>query len=179
MREGRTPEEKTGREDQSGSLHRKRDREATEPEDRDNTHEGGVTTMSEEATVTKTYPEKVTRIVDLFLELNVRELLDLQEALKEKGIEPAAAAAVAMPMGVGGGGEAAEEQTAFDVILKSAGAKKIQVIKEVRAITSLGLKEAKDLVEGAPKPIKEGLPKEEAEKLKAQLEGVGAEVELK
>ena len=136
--------------------------------------------MSEEATVTKTYPEKVTRIVDLFLELNVRELLDLQEALKEKGIEPAAAAAVAMPMGIGGaGGEAAEEQTAFDVILKSAGAKKIQVIKEVRAITSLGLKEAKDLVEGAPKPIKEGLPKEEAEKLKAQLEGVGAEVELK
>ncbi len=135
--------------------------------------------MSEEATETRTYPEKVTQIVDLFLELNVRDLLDLQEALKEKGIEPAAAAAVAMPMGPGAGEDTAEVQTAFDVILKSFGAKKIQVIKEVRAATSLGLKEAKELVEGAPKPVKEGLPKEEAEKLKAQLEGVGAEVELK
>ena len=136
--------------------------------------------MSEEATETRTYPEKVTKIVDLFLELNVRDLLDLQEALKEKGIEPAAAAAVAMPMGgPGGGDDAAVEQTAFDVILKSIGAKKIQVIKEVRAMTSLGLKEAKELVEGAPRPVKEGLPKEEAEKLKEQLEGVGAEVELK
>ncbi len=135
--------------------------------------------MSEEATETRTYPEKVTQIVDLFLELNVRDLLDLQEALKEKGIEPAAAAAVAMPMGPGAGEDAAEVQTAFDVILKSFGAKKIQVIKEVRAATSLGLKEAKELVEGAPKPVKEGLPKAEAEKLKEQLEGVGAEVELK
>ena len=135
--------------------------------------------MSEEATVTKTYPEKVTRIVDLFLELNVRELLDLQEALKEKGIEPAAAAAVAMPMGVGGGGEAAEEQTAFDVILKSAGAKKIQVIKEVRAITSLGLKEAKDLVDGAPANVLEGVDVETANKAKEVLEGAGATVELK
>ena len=135
--------------------------------------------MSEEATETRTYPEKVTQIVDLFLELNVRDLLDLQEALKEKGIEPTAAAAVAMPMGPGAGEDAVEVQTAFDVILKSFGAKKIQVIKEVRAATSLGLKEAKELVEGAPKPVKEGLPKEEAEKLKAQLEGVGAEVELK
>lgn len=133
--------------------------------------------MSEEAT--KTYSENVTKIVDLFLELNVRELLELQEALKEKGIEPAAAAPIAVAAGPGSGDEAAQEQTAFDVILKSAGAKKIQVIKEVRAITSLGLKEAKDLVEGAPKPVKEGLSKEEAEKLKEQLEGVGAEVELK
>ncbi len=135
--------------------------------------------MSEEATETRTYPEKVTKIVDLFLELNVRDLLDLQEALKEKGIEPTAAAAVAIPMGPGGGEDAAAEQTAFDVILTSFGAKKIQVIKEVRAVTSLALKEAKELVEGAPKPVKEGLPKEEAEKLKEQLEGVGAEVELK
>lgn len=134
--------------------------------------------MSEEATETRTYPEKVTQIVDLFLELNVRDLLDLQEALKEKGIEPAAAAAVGIPMGPGAGEDAVEVQTAFDVILKSFGAKKIQVIKEVRAVTSLGLKEAKELVEGAPRPVKEGLPKEEAEKLKAQLEGVGAEVEL-
>ena len=95
--------------------------------------------MSEEATETRTYPENVTQIVDLFLELNVRDLLDLQEALKEKGIEPAAAAAVAMPMGPGAGEDAVEVQTAFDVILKSFGAKKIQVIKEVRAVTSLGL----------------------------------------
>ncbi len=135
--------------------------------------------MSEVATETRTYPEKVTQIVDLFIELKVKDLLDLQEALKEKGIEPTAAAAVAMPMGPGGGEDAAEVQTAFDVILKSFGAKKIQVIKEVRAVTSLGLKEAKELVESVPKPVKEGLPKEEAEKLKAQLEGVGAEVELK
>ena len=137
--------------------------------------------MSEEAAAeSKTYSEKVTKIVDQFLDLKVMEVLALQEALKEKGIEPAAAAAVAVAPGAGGGGgEAAEEQSAFDVILKGAGAKKIQVIKEVRAITSLGLKEAKDLVDGAPKPVKEGLPKDEAEKVKAQLEDVGAEVELK
>lgn len=136
--------------------------------------------MSEEAAAeAKTYSEKVTKIVDQFLDLKVMEVLELQEALKEKGIEPAAAAAVAVAPGAGGGGEAVEEQSAFDVVLKGAGAKKIQVIKEVRAITSLGLKEAKDLVEGAPKPVKEGLPKDEAEKIKAQLEEVGAEVELK
>lgn len=133
--------------------------------------------MSEEAsTEAKTYSENVTKIVDLFVELNVMELLELQDALEEKGIKPAAAAAavIAAP----GGGEVAEEKTTFDVVLKAAGAKKIQVIKEVRAITSLGLKDAKELVESAPKPVKEGLPKEEAEKLKAQLEEVGAEVEL-
>ena len=135
--------------------------------------------MSEEATETRTYPEKVTQIVDLFLELNVRDLLDLQEALKEKGIEPAAAAAVAMPMGPGGGEEAAEVQTAFDVILKSFGAKKIQVIKVVRAVTSLGLKEAKALVEAAPKPIKEGVSKEEAEEIKEKIEAAGGTAELK
>ena len=136
--------------------------------------------MSEAAAETKSYGEKVTQIVDLFTQLNVMELLELQEALEEKGIKPAAVAAVAGPAaGGGGGGEAAAEQTAFDVILKSGGAKKIQVIKEVRALTSLGLKEAKDRVENAPKPVKEGLPKEEAEKVKKQLEDVGAEVELK
>jgi large subunit ribosomal protein L7/L12 len=136
--------------------------------------------MSEAATEAKSYSEKVTQIVDLFTQLNVMELLELQEALEEKGIKPAAVAAVAGPAGgAAGGAEAAEEQTAFDVILKSGGAKKIQVIKEVRALTNLGLKEAKDLVENAPKPVKEGLPKEEAEKVKKQLEDVGAEVELK
>ena len=127
--------------------------------------------MTEEAaTEAKTYSEKVTQIVDVFLQLNVMELLELQEALKEKGIEPAAAAAVAIAPGAGDGG-GAEEKTAFDVILKSAGAKKIQVIKEVRALTSLGLKEAKALVDSAPQPVKEGLPKDEAEKVKEQLEG--------
>jgi large subunit ribosomal protein L7/L12 len=135
--------------------------------------------MSEATAEAKSYSEKVTKIVDLFTELNVMELLELQDALKEKGIEPAAAAAVAMPMAGGAaGGEVAEEKTSFNVVLKSAGAKKIQVIKEVRSITSLGLKEAKDLVEAAPKPVKEGVPKDEAEKLKKQLEDAGAEVEI-
>lgn len=126
--------------------------------------------------------EKVTQIVDLFTQLNVMELLELQTALEEKGIKPAAVAAMAGPMpagGAAGGAAAAEEQTTFNVILKDGGAKKINVIKEVRALTSLGLKEAKDLVEGAPKTVKEGVSKEEAQKIKKQLEDVGATVELK
>jgi len=124
--------------------------------------------------------EKVNQIVDLFLQLNVMELLQLQEALESKGIKPAAAVAVSGPSG-GGGAAAApvEEQSTFTLILKEAGAKKIQVIKEVRAITNLGLKEAKDLVEGAPKTVKDGLSKDEAAKLKKQLEDAGATVELK
>ena len=134
--------------------------------------------MSEEGTATVQYSEKVAQIVDLFMQLNVMELLELQNALKEKGIEPAAAAvAVVAPAGAGAEG-AVEEKTSFNVILKSAGAKKINVIKEVRAITSLGLKEAKDLVEGAPKPVKEGASKDEAQKIKEQLEAAGAEVAL-
>ncbi len=132
-----------------------------------------------EGSETTTCSEKVSQIVDLFVQLNVKELLELQEALKEKGIEPLAAAAPVIAAGAGAGDEGAEAKTSFDVILKGAGAKKIQVIKEVRSVTSLGLKEAKDLVESAPKAVKEGLPKDEAEKLKAQLEGVGAEVELR
>lgn len=136
-------------------------------------------TEATESTEAKAYPEKVTRIVDQFLDLSVTELLDLQNALEDRGIKPAAAAvAVAQGFGTGGVGEAAEEKTSFDVVLKSHGAKKIQVIKEVRAITSLGLKEAKDLVESAPKAVKEGLSKEEAEKIKKKLEDAGAEVEL-
>jgi len=136
--------------------------------------------MSVAAMEGKTYSEKITKIVDLFTQLNVMELLELQEALEAKGIKPAAAVAV----GGGGGGaapaaEAAQEQSTFTVILKDGGAKKIQVIKEVRAITSLGLKEAKDLVEGAPKPVKEGVSKEEAQKLKKQIEDAGGQVELK
>jgi len=135
---------------------------------------------AETATATaeeKSYGEKITQIVDLFTGLTVMEVLELQDALKDKGIEPAAAAAViAGP--AGGGDSAAEEKSTFDVVLKSAGAKKIQVIKEVRAITSLGLKEAKALVEDAPQSVKEGVAKDEAEQLKEQLEAAGAEVEL-
>ena len=137
--------------------------------------------MSEEENVATVEPasEKVGQIVDLFTQLNVMELLELKDVLKSKGIEPAAAAA-AVIVGPAGGGDGGEpEKTTFDVIMKAAGAKKIQVIKEVRAITSLGLKEAKDLVEGAPKAVKEDCDKEEADKLKEQLEAAGAEVELK
>ena len=135
-----------------------------------------ATATAEEAVEDKSYGEKVTQIVDLFTGLTVMEVLELQDALKDKGIEPAAAAVVAGP--AGGGEAAAEEKSTFDVVLKSAGAKKIQVIKEVRGITSLGLKEAKALVDDAPQTVKEGVAKEEAEQLKEQLEAVGAEIEL-
>ena len=109
------------------------------------------------------------------------EAAELSKALEEKwGVSAAAAVAVAGPAGAGGGAAApAEEKTEFNVVLAAAGDKKIEVIKEVRAITGLGLKEAKDLVEGAPKPVKEGVNKEEADKIKAQLEKAGAKVELK
>jgi len=114
--------------------------------------------------------------------LTVLEAAELSKMLEEKwGVSAAAPVAVAGVAAAGGGdaGEAAEEQTEFDVILASAGEKKINVIKEVRAITGLGLKEAKDLVEGAPKPVKEGVNKDEAEELKKKLEEAGASVELK
>ncbi|HKK31865.1 MAG TPA: 50S ribosomal protein L7/L12 [Alphaproteobacteria bacterium] len=118
--------------------------------------------------------------------LTVLEAADLAKMLEDKWGVSAAAAPMAMPMMPGAaGGEAgaaapvAEEKDEFDVVLAAAGDKKINVIKEVRAITGLGLKEAKDLVEGAPKPIKEGVNKEEAEQLKKKLEDVGASVELK
>ena len=130
--------------------------------------------------MSEAHSEKVTKIVDLFTQLTVMELLQLQEALEAKGIKPAAVAVGAMPAGGGGApAEAAEVQTSFSVILKDGGAKKIQVIKEVRAITNLGLKEAKDLVEQAPKPVKEGVSKEEAQKIKKQIEDAGGQVELK
>ena len=137
--------------------------------------------MTDEGTATKTYSDKVTKIVDLFTQLNVMELLELQSALEEKGIKPAAAVAVGVAPGGGGGAapEAAVEQTTFTVVLKDGGPKKIQVIKEVRAIMNLGLKEAKDLVEGAPKPVKEGVSKEEAAKIKKQIEDAGGVVEVK
>lgn len=113
--------------------------------------------------------------------LSVKEVNELAKILKEEyGIEPAAAAvAVAAAPAAGGEGAAAAEKTQFDVILKSAGGAKLQVVKLVKELTGLGLKEAKDLVDGAPKAVKEGVSKEEAESLKAQLEEAGAEVELK
>ena len=114
--------------------------------------------------------------------LTVKEVNELAHILKEEyGIEPAAAAvAVAGPAAAGdAGADAAEEKTEFDVILSSFGDKKVGVIKAVRGVTGLGLKEAKDLVEGAPTPIKEGVSKEEAESIKAQLEEAGAQVEVK
>jgi large subunit ribosomal protein L7/L12 len=113
--------------------------------------------------------------------LTVKEVNELATILKEEyGIEPAAAAvAVAAAPGAGAGAAAAEEKSSFDVILKSAGAKKLDVVKLVKELTSLGLKEAKELVDAAPKAIKEGVSKDEANALKAQLEGAGAEVEVK
>jgi large subunit ribosomal protein L7/L12 len=119
------------------------------------------------------------KIVDDLSKLTVLEAADLAKLLEEKwGVS--AAAAVAVAAGPAGGAAApAEEKTEFTVVLAAAGEKKIEVIKEVRALTGLGLKEAKDLVEGAPKPVKEGVNKEEADKIKATLEKVGAKVEFK
>ena len=122
----------------------------------------------------------LSKLVDQLSSLTVLEAAELAKLLEEKwGVSAAAAIAVAAP---GGGAAAAapvEEKTEFNVVLAAAGDKKIEVIKEVRALTGLGLKEAKDLVEGAPKNVKEGVSKEEAEKVKAQLEKAGAKVELK
>jgi large subunit ribosomal protein L7/L12 len=123
---------------------------------------------------------ELSKIVDELSKLTVLEASELAKMLEEKwGVTAAAAVAVAAAPGAGGGAAAAEEKTEFNVILAAAGDKKIEVIKEVRALTGLGLKEAKDLVEGAPKPVKEGVNKEEAEKIKTTLEKVGAKVELK
>ena len=121
------------------------------------------------------------KIVDDLSSLTVLEAAELAKLLEEKwGVSAAAAVAVAAAPGAGGGAAAAaEEKTDFTVVLASAGDKKIEVIKEVRAITGLGLKEAKDLVEGAPKPVKEGVNKADAAKIKEQLEKAGAKVELK
>jgi len=121
------------------------------------------------------------KIVDVLSSLTVLEAADLAKMLEEKwGVSAAAAVAVAAgPAAGGGAAAAAEEKTEFTVVLASAGEKKIEVIKEVRALTGLGLKEAKDLVEGAPKTVKESVAKDEANKIKATLEKVGAKVELK
>ena len=137
--------------------------------------------MSEEtaAEVTREFSDEIKALGDQMVKLTLKDAVDLKNYLKDEyGIEPAAGGAVMM---AGPGAEAVEEveQTAFDVILKDIGDKKIQVIKAVRALTSLGLKEAKDLVESAPKAVKEGVPKEEADTAKAALEEAGATVEVK
>src|SRR5881227_3487863 len=123
------------------------------------------------------------KLVDQLGKMTVLELVELKNALEETwGVTAAAPVAVAAPgaaPAAGGDGAAAEEQTSFDVVLTGAGDKKIQVIKVVRAITGLGLKEAKDLVDGAPNPVKEGVAKDEADSIKAQLEEAGAGVEVK
>jgi large subunit ribosomal protein L7/L12 len=122
----------------------------------------------------------LAKLVDDLSSLTVLEAAELSKMLEEKwGVSAAAAVAVAAAPGAAGAAAPVEEQTEFTVVLAAAGDKKIEVIKEVRGITGLGLKEAKDLVEGAPKPVKEGVSKDEAEKIKATLEKVGAKVELK
>ncbi|HUS92107.1 MAG TPA: 50S ribosomal protein L7/L12 [Phycisphaerae bacterium] len=136
--------------------------------------------MSEEAAATKEFSAEIKALGDQIAKLTLKQAVDLKDYLKDAyGIEPAAGGAVMMAGPAAA--EAAEEveQTAFDVILKDIGDKKIQVIKAVRALTSLGLKEAKDLVEGAPKPVKEGVSKEDAEAAQKALEEAGATVEVK
>jgi large subunit ribosomal protein L7/L12 len=124
-----------------------------------------------------------SKLVEQLGKMSVLELVELKKALEEEwGVTAAAPVAVAAPgaaPAAGDGAAAAEEKTEFDVVLAGAGDKKIQVIKVVRSVTGLGLKEAKDLVESAPKPVKEGVPQEEAETIKAQLEEAGATVEVK
>ena len=123
--------------------------------------------------------EKINALIEEVKTLTVLELAELVHALEEEFGVSAAAAAVAAPAAGGAAAAAAEEKTEFDVILKAAGANKIAVIKVVREVTGLGLKEAKELVDGAPKPLKEGIAKEDAEALEAKLKEAGAEVEVK
>ena len=129
----------------------------------------------------KTWSSDIKKLGDQIVALTLMQAKELGDYLKEEhGIEPAAGGAVVMagPAAAGGQAEEKEEKTSFDVILKEFGDKKIQVIKEVRALTGLGLKEAKDLVDGVPKPVKEGLSKEDAEAAQKQLEAAGAVVEI-
>jgi len=135
--------------------------------------------MSDEAVATKEFPAAIKELGDKISALSLKEAVDLKDYLKAAyGIEPAAGGAVMMagPAAGGAAAEAAEEKTSFNVVLKDGGDKKIQVIKVVRALTNLGLKEAKDLVEGAPKTVKENVSKDEAEAAKKDLEESGATV---
>ena len=130
--------------------------------------------------MSETLTKKVEDALKLTEEMTAIELSSYAKAMREKfGITASPVAVAAAPAGGGGAAAAAEVQDAFDVILANAGANKINVIKEIRAITSLGLKEAKDLVEAAPKPVKTGIKKEEAEEIKKKLEAAGAQVQLK
>jgi large subunit ribosomal protein L7/L12 len=135
--------------------------------------------MTEEATTT--FDDKITKLGDNIAGLSLKEAVDLADYMKQAyNIEPAAGGAVMMAAGpAAGGGEAEEEQFEFDVILETIGEKKIQVIKAVREATSLGLKEAKELVDGAPSPVKEKISKEDADALKTKLEEAGATVKIK
>ena len=138
--------------------------------------------MADEQTQDRQWSDQAKELGDKIVQLTLMQANELADYLKEvHGIEPAAGGAVmvAGPAAGGGAAEAAEEKTSFDVVLTGFGDKKIQVIKEVRALTSLGLKEAKELVDGVPKPVKEGVSKEDAEAAKKQLEEAGASVEIK
>ena len=139
--------------------------------------------MSDEAATAAPLSEKVGAVVESIKGLSVMELVELKDALEDTFGVTAAAPMAGMPMMMPGGGDGdgggAEEKDSFDVVLKDVGANKIQVIKAVRGVTSLGLKEAKEVVEGAPAPVKEGVSKEEAEKIKGELEAAGATIELK
>ncbi len=141
--------------------------------------------MNDEATATaeaKTFDEKITKMGDEIVGLTLKEAVDLADYLKDTyGIEPAAGGGAVMMAAGGdaGGGAAAEEQTEFDVVLEAAGDKKIQVVKAVREITGLGLKEAKEMVDGAPKAVKEKISKEEAEEIEGKLKDAGASVSIK
>ena len=139
--------------------------------------------MAEEQAATKAWNSQVKELGDKIVALNLMQAKELADYLKEEyGIEPAAGGAVVMAgpaAAAGAPAEAVPEKTTFDVILTGFGDKKIQVIKEVRALTGLGLKEAKDLVDGVPKPVKEGISKEDAETAKKVLEAAGATIEIK
>lgn len=126
------------------------------------------------------FSEATTKWVDELMGLTLKELVERRDCLKANGVEPAAGGAVMVAGGGGGGGDdAPEEKTEFDVVLTGFGDKKIAVIKVVRAATGLGLKEAKELVEGVPKPVKEGISQEDADKLKAEIEEAGGSCEIK
>lgn len=148
------------------------------------TTEANVEEKQEKKAEKKSHTGKISELLEAVKHLSVLELAELVKAMEQEfGVSAQAAVAVAAP-GAGAalgqaGGAPAEEKTTFQVVLASSGDKKIQVIKEIRAITSLGLKEAKDLVESAPKPVKDGVSKEEAEKIKKVLEEAGAKVEIK
>ena len=136
--------------------------------------------MADETTTTKQFSTETKELGDKIVKLTLMQAKELGDYLKEvHGIEPAGGAVMMAGPAAGAGAAVEEEKTTFDVILKEIGDKKIQVIKEVRALTALGLKEAKDLVDGAPKPVKLGITKDEAEAAKKQLESAGAVVEIK